>query len=199
MTLNDILWRNQGNILTPELILGIVHGVSSAQPPDLALINHNFPPLGYKGVTFGIERISEIVDEISPLHTAHWQESESFRHGLEWNPNYNRWAADEMAGRFLLFTVRDELGVLKGYCQVYISVSTHTGTKICNEDALYLHPDVRKGFICSQLTKYAESVLEQLGVREVRLSVKVTNDIWRLFERIGYQRTGYELVKVLKG
>jgi ribosomal protein S18 acetylase RimI-like enzyme len=62
-----------------------------------------------------------------------------------------------------------------------------------------LHPDVRKGRTCVEFAKYSENVVRQLGVREIRLSVKVTNDIWKLWERIGYQRTGYELVKVLEG
>ncbi len=26
MTLSDLLWRNQGNTLTPELIVGLLHG-----------------------------------------------------------------------------------------------------------------------------------------------------------------------------
>jgi len=192
----DVLWSNQGQVLTPELIIGLIHGLSFK--PDCAIANYGFEPEEYRGVTFGVERIKDIVEEISPLHAAHWEESEGFRHGLPLSPNYKQWIDDEINGGFVIFTVRDSSGALKGYCQVYVSSSNHTGVKICNEDALYLHPDVRSGFTCSRFAKYAEKVVRRLGVKEVRLSVKVTNDIWKLWERIGYQRTGHELVKVLE-
>ena len=193
--LADALWRNQGQTLTPELIFGILQAATFK--PDNAVANAQFEKREYKGFVFAVERIRDVVDEIRPLHQAHWEESESFRHGLPLKPNYGTWLADEQEGRFVLFTIRQD-GALKGYCQVYLTVSNHTGTNICNEDALYLHPDARKGFTCSQFAKYAEWVVRQLGVREVRLSVKVTNDVWKLWERIGYQRTGHELVKILE-
>jgi hypothetical protein len=193
--IEQILWRNQGQVLTPELIVGILHGCNFT--PDNSVASLGIAPMEYKGVTFAVERIADIQKEIAPLHDMHWRESESFRHGLPLSPNYSQWIADERAGSFILFTVR-ELGILMGYCQVYVTTSNHTGTKICNEDALFLHPGVRRGLICAQFAKYSESVVKRLGVREVRLSVKVTNEIWKLWERMGYQRTGYELVKILE-
>lgn len=197
--LRQALQNNRGNVLTDELCVGIeaVVGMSFPEAKDYAVAQLGIPSEKYRNVVFAIERISEVAGEIAPLHEAHWKESEGFRHGLPLQPNYLAWASDEAAGSFLLFTVRQN-GVLVGYCQVYISYSNHTGTKICNEDALFLDPVVRSGFICSRFAKYAERVVKSLGVREVRLSVKVTNDIWKLWERIGYERTGYELVKVLE-
>jgi hypothetical protein len=197
--LRQALQNNRGNVLTDELCVGIeaVVGMSLPVDGDCAVAGLGIPPEEYRSVVFAVERIADVAAEIAPLHEAHWKESEGFRHGLPLRPNYVAWAIDEKAGSFILFTIRQN-GVLVGYCQVYVSYSNHTGTKICNEDALFLDPVVRSGFICSRFAKYAEKVVKSLGVREVRLSVKVTNDIWKLWERIGYERTGFELVKVLE-
>lgn len=195
-----ILGQNIGNKLTPELALGIEHSLLTTYAgilnADHALINFGFEPHWYSEFSFNVERMETIAEEISVLHKMHWDESESVRHGLPYQPNYQRWIADERSGNFMLFTVRHQ-GALVGYCQVYITTSNHTGVRICNEDALFLHPDARKGRVCAELAKYGEACVKELGVREIRLSVKTGNDIWKLWERMGYVRTGYELVKVL--
>lgn len=195
--LRDILLRNKGNTLTDELCIGIEAIMLSGFPEfeDRAVALTQFDRMEYKGAVFAVERLRDVLSEVSPLHAAHWQESEAFRHGLPYSPDYRSIIASEDAGNFILFTVRME-GQVVGYGQVYVSDSTHTGTKICNEDALYLAPVARKGFLCSKFFKYIESVVTALGVREMRLSVKTNNEIWKLWERHGYARTGYELVKV---
>lgn len=198
LALRNILQANRGNVLTDELCIGIeaVFGHRLTEQPDAA-VAHLFPPEEHAGVVFRAERVVDIADEILPLYQAHWEESEAYRHGLPFCPGFELWASEEKAGRFILFTARKD-GVLLGYCQAYVSVSAHTGTKICTEDALYLDPEIRKGLTCKRLVQYAERSVKLLGVREVRMTVKVTNDIWKLWERAGYAKTGYELVKVLE-
>lgn len=195
--LRDALLRNKGNTLTDELCIGLEAVVMSTFPmvEDRAVALAGFDTMEYKGAVFAVERLRDVLEQVAPLHAAHWQESESFRHGLPYKPDYASMIASETAGNFVLFTVRMD-GEIVGYGQVYVTESTHTGTKICNEDALYLAPVARKGFLCVKFFKYIESVITALGVREMRLSVKVTNEIWKLWERQGYARTGYELVKV---
>jgi hypothetical protein len=200
--LRSVLAMNQGNRLTPELALGIeqsiVAQVTAMRGQDNALALRGFVPEQYRDVVFAVERMDVIRDEIAPLHWAHWQESESSRHELPYNPNYDAYVQQERTGSFMVFTVRDAAGALKGYMQMYIGRSNHTGVLISNEDALFLDPEVRKGFICRRFAAYAEQCLRALGVREVRLSVKNTNGVWKVWERMGFAATGVELVKILE-
>lgn len=198
LTLRNILAANRGNVLTEELCVGIeaVFGYRAAEQPDLAMARF-FAPEEYGTLVFRAERVVDVVDEIFPLYRAHWEESEAYRHELPFAPGIDMWAGEERAGRFVLVTAR-KAGRLLGYCQFYVSTSAHTGTKICTEDALYLDPEIRRGLTCKRFVQYAEQCAKSMGAREVRMTVKVTNDIWKLWERSGYAKTGYELVKVLE-
>lgn len=200
--LRSVLAMNQGSRLTPELALGIeqsiVTQVAAMQSQDRALVLRGFVPEQYRDVVFAVERIENIIDEIEPLHYAHWQESESARHELPYNPGYENWVQQERDGTFVVFTVRNATGALKGYMQMSVCRSNHTGVLLSIEDALFLDPEVRKGFICRQFAMYAEKCLRGIGVREIRLSVKNHNRVWKVWTRMGFSATGIELIKILE-
>ena len=200
--LRSVLAMNQGSRLTPELALGIeqsiVTQVSALRSQDKAIALRGFVPEQFQDVVFAVERMENLVDEIEPLHHAHWQESESARHELPYNPNYEGWVQHERAGSFMVFTVRNATGALKGYMQMYVGRSNHTGVLLSNEDALFLDPEVRKGFVCRRFAAYAEKCMRELGVREIRLSVKNTNGVWKVWTRMGFAATGVELIKILE-
>ncbi|ODT85353.1 MAG: hypothetical protein ABS69_00850 [Nitrosomonadales bacterium SCN 54-20] len=141
--------------------------------------------------------MDDIMDEVKPLHAAHWLETEQSRHGLALSPDYKEFVRYELSGRYVLFTVRHE-GRLVGNCAMYLAKSAHTATLIATEDTLFLLQEARKGRNAQRFIDYCEKALYQIGVREIEVSVKTTNRAARFFQMLGYGRVEIGLKKVLE-
>ncbi len=148
--------------------------------------------------TFARELLKDILEEMMPLHQEHWSETEAHRHGLIFNPDYDRFIRFEQAGRCVVFTIRKD-GRLMGNFSLYLAQSMHTQTLMATEDTLFLIPEARKGRTAARFINYAERALKQLGVVEINVSVKVVNKAGRYFQIIGYQHVSNGLTKVLEG
>lgn len=191
----DYLRDNLGKPLTPELAQDVfLLCLPQPSPLDLSA----FEPETFDGVTFRAERMAAVLDEMRGLHAAHWQETEMYRHHQALDFDYDEVCAAEALGRYLLIAVRDESGRLVGNCGCRIYRSTHTKRLVGSEDTFYLLPEVRRGRRAVRLFKYAERCLRHLNVGEVRVSVKLDNDVSRLWERIGYKRVAVELARVFQ-
>ena len=152
----------------------------------------------YDGFLFSVEKIAEIENEIQPLHAAHWVETEAHRNGdLSLNMDYEEFAMYERAGRYLLFTIRKD-GKLVGNCAMYLNNSMHTQTLMATEDTLYLCPEARKRGVAREFIRYCEDGLQQLGVREINVSVKTVNKAARFFRMNGYEEVDVGLHKMLE-
>jgi len=144
------------------------------------------------------ERMEDIVEEMKLLHQAHWNETEMHRHGLALNPDYDEFIRYERAGRYVLFTLRND-GRLQGNCALYLDKNTHTQTLIATEDTLYLLPEARKGRAAKRFIEYCENSLKSLGVKEINVSVKTVNKVGRFFGMLGYRHLENGLSKILEG
>lgn len=199
----EVLARNAGNVLTEELRSGILFFMAEhserSRPAAVQYPKVTPAPMAFRDMVFWRESIESVIEEIKPLHLAHWQETEKYRAGLPFNPDYQAFIAAEQAGRYVLFTVRDAGGRLVGNCALYLNWSTHTGTLVAKEDTLFLLPDARKGGVAKEFVEYIENALSDAGVREVRLTVKTVNKVGMLMQRWGYAHVANELVKVLGG
>jgi GNAT superfamily N-acetyltransferase len=192
-----ILKANMGLPLTPELAAGIC--LAADRIPALIPLDAigKIQSKDCQGFTFSVESIEAIADEIKPLHRAHWDETEIYRHGLPFNPDYGTFIRYERAGRYILFTVRSA-GKLSGNCAMYLDKSAHTQTLIATEDTLYLLPEARKGRVAKRLVGYVENALQVLGVSEINISVKTVNKAERFFRLLGYRHVENGLTKVLE-
>jgi GNAT superfamily N-acetyltransferase len=154
-------------------------------------------PLFYEEMVFARERMEDVVSEMKLLHQAHWNETEAHRQGLALNPDYEIFIRYERAGRYVLFTLRND-GRLQGNCALYLDKSTHTQTLIATEDTLYLLPEARKRQAARQFIKYCENALKSLGVKEINVSVKTVNKAGQFFRMLGYRHVENGLSKILE-
>lgn len=196
-TLFNILELNMGRPITSALAMDICH--AAAMMDELVSLKDisRIMPIEHDGVIFSVERIEEIEEEMKPLHRSHWDETEEHRHGLPFNPDYLTFVRYERAGRYILFTIRED-GKLVGDCAMYISSSAHTKTLIAKEDTLYLLPKARRGKVAVKFIEYCELALKQLGVREVNVTVKTVNRAGLFFQRLGYRHVENGLTKILE-
>lgn len=192
--LQSALENNLGNKLTPELAAGIFQAALQTIPNRIDI--SQFGSLEYSDYFIQCEYLEDVLQEVAPLHQAHWHETESYRHEIALKPDYERVIESERAGQLLLFTVRCDEGVV-GNCMLYLSKSTHTGKLIAEEDTIFILPSHRKGRVGIKLIQYAEDILKRLGVTEVRVTVKTVNRVGDLLKALDYQHTANQLVKVL--
>ncbi len=193
--LRQILERNIGNVLTEELALGILLSVSGNSDEYINIAD--IPPEDYGDAVINVEFLKDCLDEIKPVHAQHWAETESYRHGIALNPNYEYMCNAEAQGRFMLFTVR-VAGRLVGNCMMHLSKSTHTQKWVAEEDTIFILPEYRKGRLGIRLIRYVEDVLLNMGVTEIRVTVKEVNEVGRLLQHLGYDHTGNQLTKILQ-
>lgn len=188
---------NMGRELNEGFALQIMNVATRLDPLlDVEDIEQIIPE-EYEGFVFAVERMEDIQNEMIPLHLAHWNETETHRHGLVFNPDYKTFIQYERAGRFILFTLRKE-DKLVGNCAMYIDRSTHTQTLIATEDTLYLLPEARKGSTAKNFITYCEAALKRLRIREITVTVKTVNRAGLFFQRLGYKHVENGLTKVLE-
>ena len=148
-------------------------------------------------MTFQAEHLANILEEIHPLHVAHWHETEGYQKGIDLDMDYPAILEDEWAGRMVQFTARCD-GKLVGNLRVYLSRSRHTKRPFAVEDTLFMLPEYRKGRSGLRFMQFAENGLREMGCRELRVTTKMVNKVHLLLEFMGFQRVAYELVKYLK-
>lgn len=193
--LRALLCRALGSQLTPELAAAVeaAAGYRPPAPVDLSPIAAE----EWGGFVIRCERFEQVLPELEPLHAQHWLETERHRHGLELRPNLGAIVAAERAGRLVQFTVRRD-GALVGHLRMYLGVSLHTSTRFAEEDTVFIRSDWRGGFLAVRLLRYAERVLRQLGVREIRADSKLINNADVLMRRMGYEPVALKFIKVFK-
>lgn len=194
-TFRAVLGSKLGEVITPELAAWL-----EANAFDRADLSHDplsFPAHSYRGLTFRVERVRDLGDELHALHQAHWAETEGYRHGLQMDPDYQGFADAERLGGLLQFTARDDAGRLVGNIRMYLFKSMHTRRLCAREDTFYLLPEARKGFAAIRFWQYMERSLELIAVQEIHTDSKLSNKVGRLNEYLGYTHVADLFHKIL--
>lgn len=194
--LRHTIAQHLGKVLTPELAADIEVAAYPDAGDDYA---GRFAPVVHGGYTIAVERMAGILPELHALHLRHWRETERHRHGIPMDPDYGSMLEAEADGRLLQFTARSADGALAGNLRMFIRVSRHTCTRYAEEDTLFMAPEHRGGLTVLALMRYAEHVLLQLGVREIRANSKLVNRADVLMRRMGYEPVATQFVKFFEG
>jgi GNAT superfamily N-acetyltransferase len=159
------------------------------------------PPVIRGKVAIGLEKFTDMKEEIRPLHAAHYAETETKYQNEDFNPNYEAYYDMEKDGRFVCFTVR--LGwQMVAYLQYYVFRDVHTKDVLqAREDAFFVHPLARGNKIAPQLLAYAEDALKVLGCQYAGMTSKApvgAPDIGPFLEKRGYKPVAVYYVKDLE-
>lgn len=187
-----------GEVLTPEVAAEIVARtvvMCYPGPVDTSAIQ----PRVVGSYTLRCASMAEALPKLHGVHAAHWQETEEYRHGLPFKPDYDRALDLEQQGRCLMVVVEhNETQQLVGNYGFYLSRSMHTQTLMATEDVLFIEKQHRRGRLAVELIRYAEDALRALGVTDLNVSVKLVNQVGPMLLRMGYRETGKQYVKILK-
>lgn len=115
--------------------------------------------------------------------------------------------ADECVPSLSSYLYFEEQGSLKslwlykeeevvGYCFFFISSDYHRNMKdVVRIDALYLHPDHRKGFIGLKLLKEVEDICKEAGITEISCGARLDSSLYKILERRGYHPSTVNMVR----
>lgn len=152
-------------------------------------------PTEYRGVVFALEPMRDTLEEIKPLHQAHWDELAELRPEGEFKPDYDRFMRLESVGSAILVAARAR-GELIGYCQYYMNNHPYTQERYASSDVVYLKREFRDGWVGVALFNYAHKVLKWCGVRRVRAFCREGNRVRALLDHYGYEDTRQKLYEV---
>lgn len=131
-----------------------------------------FEPEQSGDLMFGIEHMSDIPDEIHPLHEAHYAETEDAYLSDPYDPDLARVYALEKDGAYIVFTARKNMELV-GYVQYHMFRDLHTQqVYTAREDCFYITPKARGFGIAPKLLSYAENALRALGAKYVGMTSK---------------------------
>ena len=150
---------------------------------------------------FAAEPLAPIWPQIIALASAHWQETEGYRHGQKFSPDAARYFAfNEMQScggpYYTMFTARDE-GRMVGYAGMFVTPSLHTQQPIAAEDTWFLLPEARKGRNALAFYKFVEAAMRERGVAEIMMTAKLANGAGRIMEYLGYRQVSLQYSKHL--
>ena len=138
-------------------------------------------------------------DELTPLLEKHWEEVAIDKDTTPLDPDWSGYDLLERAGMLVCVTARAEDGRLVGYTSYTLTRHMHYNLQVADCGPFFLDPAFRKGLAGVNLFRAAEVVLKDLGVERVVHKVKLSHDVGRIFERMGYRPIERTYVKTLGG
>lgn len=141
-------------------------------------------------ICFQTESLKQFLPEALSLLCGHWSEVGSCPQVHPLDVDTELYAAIEHAGALHITTAREAGTKLVGYAIYFVQRYPHV-QQLCmaQSDALYLHPDYRKGFTGLRLLQAAERALAGRGVRNIMQTCTAKKDFGVLLRRMGYINT----------
>lgn len=150
-------------------------------------------------VTYHTEAWEDCVDDIARHWARHWQEVALHQDAVPLDPDFDEYRRLAEAGQ-LHVTVARKRGACVGYAVVVVRRHLHYRTSLTGFfDLYYVAPEFRRGWTGVNLFRAVERVMRARGVERLFTGTKVSLDMSRLFERLGYEPSERLHVKLLKG
>jgi len=140
-------------------------------------------------IEFQEEALIDILDELKPLLTEHWEEIALYKDKIKLSPDYERYLMADDVGVLHILTARDDeklIGYFISFVQPHVHYMDNT---FAINDVLFIHPSYRKGSVGYKLFKHAEKSLKAIGVDVIMIHAKVKRDFKPLMDKLGYDRT----------
>jgi GNAT superfamily N-acetyltransferase len=119
------------------------------------------------------ERFSDVVDEIEPLLTQHWEEIALNRDFIPLSPDYAKYSQLEADGALLIVTARAEKEVV-GYAAFFVMRSIHYSTVLwATNDVIWMAPAYRTLGGGNALLDKAEHLLRGRGAVMLHVNTKI--------------------------
>jgi GNAT superfamily N-acetyltransferase len=137
-------------------------------------------------ITFQVEKLADIRDEIWPLLARNAAESGVCQYGMPHDPDMERYDATEKIGIFRGVTARRD-GAIVGYAAFFVTnASRSKGVKIAMCDSMWVAPEASDSTVGRDLIRFFEADLAECGCDVIALTAKSLSDMGRLYESMSY-------------
>lgn len=138
-------------------------------------------------LSYQVERISDLFEEIEPLWRRHWQEIGLNHDKVPLDPDYRRYREMDAQGILSTVTVRQD-GRLVGYSIFVVFPALHyKSTLEATNDIFWIAPESRNGVAGKRLFRAVECELKRRGVKRMMVGSKLHRDSSPLFLALKYQ------------
>jgi hypothetical protein len=126
-------------------------------------------------ISFAKELLCEVVQEVQPLLERHYEELTRNKDVVKLDPAWDEYAALERAGRFVIFTARDD-GRLLAYNAFFLGPHLHYKSLVVGQnDVLWIEHEYRKGITPIRFLKYSHTELKSHGAQKIVYHCKDNN------------------------
>ena len=148
-------------------------------------------------ITFKVENILHIIEEVQDLINSHWEEIARNKELIKLNPDWDKYGRLQEQGNFLCFTARDD-NKLIGYAWFFVDNHLHYKDNLfAQNDIFFISKDHRGKMTGIRLLKYCEDFLRDIGVDILHMRVKLINNFGEILERIDYTKVENVYERVL--
>lgn len=187
---------NNSNEARIHMVVDIKCDIQKPKVESLIIkpINIEYP----KGISFHVEKLADVVEELKPFVPIHWAELGLTKDEIPVDMDWQRYLAMEEKGNLHMTIVRDS-GKVIGYQFTLVGGHLHyKSSKHAMVDLYFLLPEYRKGMTGIKMFKYAEAELKKIGCVKIITGCKLFFDHTRIFEHLGYEKSDYQFIKLLK-
>jgi L-amino acid N-acyltransferase YncA len=140
-------------------------------------------------ITYQVERWPDCVAELRELWLAHWAEVAMNKDTIKLDPWEAAYVELDRLEQLVIVTVR-RAGELVGYHISIVRMHLHyQATLHAFTDVYYLKPEERQGMAGVRLFSEVERALRARGVQKMFTGTKLSLDMGRIFERLGWTET----------
>lgn len=139
-------------------------------------------------ITCQVEKLADSLTQMKWLFPIHWKELAMNQDKVPLDPNYDIYLKREEAGEVVYCTARQG-GDIVGYFVGFIGTALHyKSLLVCTPDIFYVHPELRKQDIGSQLFETVKTELKRRGVMNWIVGDKNHLPAGEFFERLGFKK-----------
>ena len=138
------------------------------------------------GITYQEEKLKDILEELKPMLTLHWEELANHKTDRPLDPDYDMYELMNDNNIIRIYTVRSDEKLI-GYSFWIIANHLHYKTwRYALSDIYWLHPDHRKTGVSFDFFFKMEDWLKGLGVKSINIQDKLNHSHANFFNRLGF-------------
>lgn len=137
-------------------------------------------------MVFNEENLDQLLPDVEAITKRHYNDVATYK-DIPLDPDFEKYRLIESVGNARCYTIRDDVGLLKGYAVFFLSYSLqYKSSYQAVQDLIYIDSELRGQGIGKDFILFVDNHLRDEGVQLVFHHTKVAKSFAPLLEHIGY-------------